>query len=354
MDPLKFKAQFAVCKAAEAADGKFFVEGYASHGDIDSYADVITAEALAQLSEMLKDIVLLNEHNPESKAGVVRDAKFLEDKNAVWVKAEVMDPERQAEIADGRLNAFSIYAIPSRWEVKSTASEFTVTILEWERAIELSLTSTPVQEKAQILTHYVKAFALEVRAMEEDKMKNMLKSFLDERADAEKDAMTLVIQAAVKKAMVEHQEEIVAAAAEASPAPKAVSSTEEADFLVSQADALEAIVLEGDGQTAVAAVAAELRTRADALREDPDDEDDQASVEETDEEKALRENVEETNEAVKTLAATTTKILEEVSGVKSLIPTSRQEQLPDPEEKTKKKSAWAGKVFPTVGDNDTE
>jgi HK97 family phage prohead protease len=344
----QFKATFSIQKAANDEAGEFFVEGYASHGDVDSEADKISAAALQQLSEMIKGVVVLHNHNPELEVGKVVDAKFEEDTNAVWVRCQVMDAEVIEKITDERLNGFSIHAMPRRYEVVNTSSEFSVTITEWERVVELSVTSVPVQEKARILNWFVKAFATEVRQMEHEELKAMIKSMLEEQATDAESKLAEAIKAAVGEGMTGLVEQIVTAVgekvkAEGDPVDETVqfSGGEEADFLMGQAEALEAIELEDDAATAMSAVANALRARADVLREATE-----SSL------KALvLEAVNSLKEEVKSLGEKMTGNSESIEAVKSLIDVSRQE--PEPNVPEAKKSAFAGAIF-GKGEEDPE
>lgn len=151
-------------KKAEAAaegeaQGKFFVEGYASSGVTDTYGDRISDAALQQLADLLPTCILLHNHDADQQLGIVREAKFDAEKHAVWVSAEVMDEVAQQKITDGRLNAFSIRAYASDWSVHETADEHWVEITAWERVIELSLTSVPVQAEAKVTGWVVKSLS---------------------------------------------------------------------------------------------------------------------------------------------------------------------------------------------------
>lgn len=336
----QFKATFNIQKAASDDAGEFFVEGYASHGDVDSQADKISPAALSQLADMIKGVVVLHNHNPEAEVGKVVDAKFEEETNAVWVRCQIMDAAVIEKISDERLNGFSIHAMPRKYEVVNTSSEFSVTITEWERVVELSVTSVPVQEKARILNWFVKAFATEVRQMEHAELKAMIKAMLDEQSTAADATLAEAIKAAVGEGMNGLVEQIVAALGEKVKAEGdgsgdsvQFSGGEEADFLVGQAEAIEAVELEGDAATAMSAVANALRARADVLREATE-----ASL------KAMvLDAVNSLRSEIKALGETLAGNVAAVESVKSLISVSRQE--PEPVVAAKPGSKFAGSIF---------
>lgn len=160
---------------------KFYVEGYASAGSMDTYGDKISAEALKQLAELLPGAILLHNHDPDQQLGIVREAR-TEDETKVWTSSEVMDDEAKKKVQDGRLNAFSIHAIVSEYKVHNGKGEYWYEITAFERVVELSLTSVPVQEQAVVTGWVMKSLRSEGagsandRAMERFRKAEMAKS----------------------------------------------------------------------------------------------------------------------------------------------------------------------------------
>jgi len=156
---LNFHADFSFQKAEANAEGKFFVEGIASHGAEDTYGDKISVEAMKQLCELMIGGVVLHGHDGSKEIGLIREAILLDDNGtpAAKVVCEIMDAESIEKIKDGRLKGFSIHAIAGDILMSNTPSGMSWTIMSWERFVELSMTSVPVQEKAQVLGWFVKS-----------------------------------------------------------------------------------------------------------------------------------------------------------------------------------------------------
>ncbi len=156
---LNFSATFHVQKAEPNAEGKFFVEGIASHGSEDTYGDKISQDAMKQLCELMIGKVVLHGHDPDQEIGIVREAMVIDDNGvpAAKVVCEIMDADSIEKIKDGRLQGFSIHAIAGDIMMSNTPSGTVWTIMSWERFVELSMTSVPVQEKAQVLGWFVKS-----------------------------------------------------------------------------------------------------------------------------------------------------------------------------------------------------
>ena len=268
-----FKATFRIQKAVKDEEEKFWVEGYASHGDTDSYGDQISPAGLEDLASKMAGVVLLLNHNPDRPIGKVTEAKHLPDDKAVWVKAWVSDDEVVAMVEDGRLEGMSIHAIPSEWRIVNTADQYYIIIDAWERVVEHSLTPVPVQEKAKILNHYVKSFRLEGEKMDEEKIKEIVKTLLAEHSTTMLETLKTGIGEQIVSAIKSLVSEPIAAPdvdPENKPpdAIKAVSVDDVKQFLDAQATALESIASDDEAITsAIATVASALRAKMDEMVE---------------------------------------------------------------------------------------
>jgi len=63
--------------------------------------------------------------------------------------------------------------IADEWNIKIGDGEWFFTILHWNRAVELTLTAIPAQEKAVIIEHYVKMFGKSLGSDVDDRLKAM-------------------------------------------------------------------------------------------------------------------------------------------------------------------------------------
>lgn len=329
-----FKARFAIrknylTKAEEGSDEarKLWVEGYASHGRVDTYGDEISDDGLKDLASKMTDVVLLHNHDPDQQIGRTTETKFVEEEPAVWVKAWVAlgkdeqlldDPDSvPSKIMDGRIDAFSIHAYPGEYRIIDTAEEFRVIIDAWERVVELSMTSVPVQEGAKLLDAYVKAFGQEVRNMKTDELKKAVQQVLDNPEGPLGQVVTAAVKAAMKSETdapadpppdpspeetpddppPEPDPDEAEPETPDEPEPKSVDAGAMAEFLASQAAALEGLEVEGDDAEVIANVASALKAQAEELKseddgdEDGDEDDDGEDADKA--EKALKDKQQE-------------------------------------------------------------
>lgn len=366
-----FKADFALKKhylevvrndEDTADEKKLWIEGYASHGAVDTYGDEISKAGMEDLASKMAGVVLLHNHDADQEIGKVDEAKYVEEEPAVWVKCWIAlgkdeklldDPDSTAsKIMDGRIDSFSIHAYASEIRIIDTPEEFKVIIEAWERVIELSVTSVPVQEKAKIqntsikgLGYYVKCFGTEVRDMKKDELEKAVEKAL---ANPE-GALGKLILTAVTKAMKEASDppadppadppEPVAPKADDPPEDppadppedppeeeKAIDGKAEADFLLNQAAALEALELEGDAADAVAGVVSALKARAEEVAADEEEEEASDDGPEEEEEKAIDDEIESKKAEVKALE-------KKLKALKDKETASRQETHQEPEDK---------------------
>jgi phage head maturation protease len=329
----KFNASFGIKKAgADPADQKFYIEGYASNGDRDSYGDRISAEAMKQLTEMLVGKTVLHNHDPNQEVGKVLESKVDEELNAAWVKCVILDADIQKKIQDGLIDGFSIHAIACDFVVHSTADEHWCEITGWERVVELTVTAIPAQEKARVLGWYIKAFLKSVQQGDAEKLRAVIKAEL-----AALTPPTVDVDALAQKL-----------AAALGPVRKAVSADELAKFCKDQAAALSGIAISAETvdavKEAVATVAAALQAKANELLAAGEGEGEtQAGV------KALAASIaalegrlKDVGDAVARLPAV---VQEEVGKVRKSVNLSGQPPAEPPEAPKKAFESWGGYVF---------
>ena len=289
------KLRMAIEKAVQEGS-RLFVEGFASHQDTDTYGDQISDEAMKQLAEKMVGVVLLHGHDSAKEVGKVEAAEYRAGDRACWVRAwlplgDEIDDETKAcaaKVQDGRLNAFSINAIPAEYKITYTKDVRTVTITAWERVVELSLTSVPVQEKATILNVYVKAFREQMDADDAEAFEAKVAALVDARvkdlAAAPAAEPVPEVEPAVEKADPAPEE------AKAEDAPT-LNAEEVAGFVERVANSLAEVAIEDEtAKKAVAAIVAEMTDYAANLRQDseakPEEEPkEEPAPESTDEEK---------------------------------------------------------------------
>lgn len=276
---LHITAAWKITKATDD-DKKFYVEGYASHGDADSEGDEISPAAMKQLAELLKTggadgagVVLLHNHDADQECGRVVDAIYEEDENRVWVKAFVTNEEIQQKVRDTVINAFSIHAWPNEWRIIDSSTEYRWIIEGWERVVELTVTAMPMNDKAVMTDWYEKGIRAAVKSFREDTMSQGS----DEAARVAAEAARNELAATMKS--IDERLGKIEKGTEPEPTPtptdppeptkvvaKAIDPKAEAEYLTGQADALDQIEIADEAiKAAVSTVSAGLRQRADEI-----------------------------------------------------------------------------------------
>jgi phage head maturation protease len=303
----QFSAKWKITKST-TQDGAFYVEGYASTGNPDSSGDKISIKAMEQLTEMIKGVVLLHNHDPDQEVGRVKEAKYVGEDNAVWVKAIVNDEETVEKVKDGRLDGFSIHALAGEYRIVHSKGNTEFIIEGWERVVELTITAVPMNEEAKIMNYYVASFRKAILAEQADQASADLEEIRTAKIEVQKMLDQVKALAGTKDPEPEptpdpdpdpkpeadpepepDPEKTQVPKPEDEPKPEAdpekqkadVDVDDEAKFLSAQADALSNVEIDGDAGEAVGLVVASLRNRAEEIKsEDGEGEEDKTKSEE--------------------------------------------------------------------------
>lgn len=178
MEQFRFYTDQVAYKTSTSQDGEksFFVEGYASTGDLDLVGDIVTAKAMKSMLTQIKGrtIKLDVEHeawknSPDTlPIGKIVEAKV--DQKGLWIKAEINShsPSFKAvwnSVKDGFLDAFSIAYTAVKSKL-TKVGEKTIRLLDEVHLLNVALTGNPANPNARI--SHVMAKSIDFSTEQED------------------------------------------------------------------------------------------------------------------------------------------------------------------------------------------
>jgi len=225
---------------SEDGKRKFYIQGYISTSDLDSYNDIVTENAMESMLKQINERQITIDYDHEAwrddnsilPVGKIVEAKM--DDTGLWVKCELnkSSPKFKAlwgSIKDGFVNAFSIAFKPLKATVEMI-NDVKVRLLDDLILLNVALTGAPVNQSAIMTDFSMKSVILksiqEVDNMAEDNTEAVLNQPVEDEAPEAKSEEQEVEEKAEEK--VEEKSEPAEAPKEEVEAKSEAASNEDA------------------------------------------------------------------------------------------------------------------------------